>query len=215
MAAASDVIRYILITGPPGVGKTTLVRRVCDRLKQEFQASNNDFILKGFYTEEVRDPKSAQRIGFDIVDISQDRRAPLASSIETPTTGAPRVGKYSVILNRFEPLALDCLAIDQEPVGGDQQKSIYRLLVIDEIGKMESFSQSFCAQVEHLFDKNRYPNLAILATVPVDKGQQLPRIVNRVKNTVGNRLVTLTRENRERLVEEVKEMVIKAMTDTK
>lgn len=56
--------RIILITGSPGVGKTTLVNRLIERLKTDtshFPALD----LRGFITEEVRNERH-ERIGFDI-----------------------------------------------------------------------------------------------------------------------------------------------------
>jgi nucleoside-triphosphatase len=38
---------FLLITGAPGIGKTTVIRRVADELKQKG--------LHGFYTEEIRE----------------------------------------------------------------------------------------------------------------------------------------------------------------
>ena len=59
-----------------GIGKTTLVRKVCSVLQQK-----EDVALHGFYTEEVRDgPASGgrgYRIGFDVVTLN-GLRAPLA-----------------------------------------------------------------------------------------------------------------------------------------
>ena len=58
-----------------GIGKTTLVRKVCSLLQQK-----EGIEAQGFYTEEVRDRTSGgrgSRIGFDVVTLSGDR-APLA-----------------------------------------------------------------------------------------------------------------------------------------
>ena len=81
----------VLITGSPGVGKTTLIKSLCEDLTQ----------CSGFYTEEIRE--GGKRIGFDIVTLDGSSRAPLAR-VNTSVKG-PKVGQYTVILSDFEFLA--------------------------------------------------------------------------------------------------------------
>ncbi|GJP30368.1 hypothetical protein CLOM_g797 [Closterium sp. NIES-68] len=59
----------VLVTGPPGVGKTTLITRVIERVKDALPAVT----LRGFTTEEVR--RAGERIGFDIVTLDGTRVA--------------------------------------------------------------------------------------------------------------------------------------------
>ena len=50
-----DKSHVLLITGMPGIGKTTVIRRVADELGVEG--------IRGFYTEEVREEGERARRG--------------------------------------------------------------------------------------------------------------------------------------------------------
>jgi nucleoside-triphosphatase len=115
------LVPRVLLTGPPGVGKTTIVRRVIALLPGLRTA--------GFYTEEVRG--RGGRTGFRVVTLD-GRSARLASIGED---GGPRVGRYRVHVGDFEALAVP----DIEP------SLDVDLVVVDEIGKMECLSAAFVA----------------------------------------------------------------------
>ncbi|NQS79356.1 MAG: hypothetical protein HQQ74_11805, partial [Methanoculleus bourgensis] len=78
----------LLITGRPGSGKTTLIRRLAERFAGCSPV--------GFYTVEVRE--EGMRVGFDLVSLTGERR-PLA---RTGFPGPCRVGKYGVDIPGFE-----------------------------------------------------------------------------------------------------------------
>src|ERR1043166_4748870 len=109
----------LFLTGSPGVGKTTVVRRIVEQL--------DGFTCAGFYSEEMR--QRGQRIGFRVVTLNGEEGL-LASVGRTP----PTVGKYSVHMKEFENLVLPELAPQTTPAD---------LYVIDEIGKMELLSRQF------------------------------------------------------------------------
>jgi nucleoside-triphosphatase len=128
----------LLITGKPGVGKTTLVERVLEQLRGSLR-------LAGFTTAEVRNP-SGQRTGFRLLTV-EGKQAELA---RVGFRSSVHVGRYGVNLEAFERLALP--ELDRRDVD---------LVVIDEIGKMECASDRFCRAVEELLDAP----LSVLATL--------------------------------------------------
>ena len=127
----------LLLTGSPGIGKTTLIRAVLERIEE--------IKFAGFCTEEKR--HGGQRIGFKIITLDGQEGTLASIGREEPT-----VGKYSVHVEEFEKLVLPQL--DPETTPAD-------LYVIDEIGKMELLSPSFRNKVIDLLA--RHSNL--LATI--------------------------------------------------
>lgn len=139
----------LLLTGPPGIGKTTALRRVCERLSIA--------PLRGFYTEEVR--SGGVRQGFRLVTFDGERRV-----IADVRFGPPRVGKYGVDVAAIDDVARRVLAPDPA----------VRLFVIDEIGKMECLSAEFVNAVDNLLALGR----PLLATVAL-RGEGLIERVKR------------------------------------
>ena len=156
--------RRILLTGPPGCGKTTVVRKVAEILRDG---------ASGFYTEEIRDAKK-QRIGFRVVRLD-GKRGELADKF---SVHGPRVGSYRVNVESFERVALPSLEMEEG-----------RVLIIDEIGKMECFSETFVRRVREIFQAG-YP---VLATIPLRGGGEFLEEIRRQRD-VKTFIVTL--ENR-------------------
>jgi nucleoside-triphosphatase len=125
--------------GRPGVGKTTVARRLIGHLRER------GLSVAGFTTDEIRE--RGRRIGFTVEGVEGDR-AVLAS---TRYPGPPRVGRYGVDVAAFEKIALAALAGD----------SAARVVVVDELGKMELHSEPFREAVTRLFDRP----VAAVATV--------------------------------------------------
>ena len=120
--------KHILVTGLPGVGKTTLIRKVLAGLPPAFPVA-------GFFTGELRE--GGHRVGFEIETL--DGRKGVLSHVRFQSPF--RVGRYGVDIGGFERLVLPILRAGEPD-----------LYVIDEIGKMECFSGPFVQAVTALLD---------------------------------------------------------------
>jgi nucleoside-triphosphatase len=126
----------LLLTGPPGVGKTTVLRAAGRML--------GDFHLVGFYTEEIR--AGRERRGFRLVTFGGEEA--IVAHVDLPP---PRVSKYGVdvgVLDRFAATLRD----------PSDRSAIY---LVDEIGKMECLSGAFVQAVRRLVERD----LPLVATV--------------------------------------------------
>ena len=122
----------VLITGRPGVGKTTLVRRVLEAL---------DAPASGFYTRETRGA-DGRRTGFELVTL--DGLAVTLASVDL--AGVPRVGRYGVDIDALERAGVPAI---EAAVEAD------RLVVVDEIGKMELLSTAFQRAIVEALRRHR------------------------------------------------------------
>jgi nucleoside-triphosphatase len=128
----------LLLTGLPGVGKTTVLRRVVERL--------SDLHARGFLTDEIR--PGGRRLGFRITSLD-GREATLA---HTDFRGGPRVGRYGVDVDALRGVVSAAMAYDEST-------DVY---LIDEIGKMECFSREFVEATETLLSR-KTPLVATIA----------------------------------------------------
>jgi nucleoside-triphosphatase len=113
--------RTLLLTGHPGVGKTTVIQQVATVLGPR---------AGGFYTEEISGPGG--RKGFRLVTL--DGREAVMAHVDIRTRH--RVGRYGVDVATLDSVGVAAIrkAIDSRDAAA---------VVIDEIGKMEMFSGEF------------------------------------------------------------------------
>ena len=159
--------KNILLTGPPGIGKTTACRKIADHL------TSSGGPVHGFYTEEIRE--SGRRKGFRIVTLG-GRTGILAHADHR---GRHRVGRYGVNLEDLETIALPEIIPRGEP--GE-------IILVDEVGTMELKSSRFRDTLVRALDSSA----RVLATIKLGGHPLIGQVKSRrdaetLEVTAGNR----------------------------
>ena len=123
----------IILTGAPGVGKTTIVMDVAQKLEE------SGVRVGGLVSREVR--TNNVRTGFEFIDLATNDGEVLASV----TANGPKIGKYFVNLAgcRFAADRLKIALISSD------------VIVCDEIGPMELKSKEFIDAASNLLRTDR------------------------------------------------------------
>jgi nucleoside-triphosphatase len=163
--------KNILITGLPGVGKTTLIKKLSEELKHLHPA--------GFYTEEIRE--EGVRKGFELISLNGKRGLLSHKDIKSPY----RVGQYKVDIESFENF------LDSVPFFDP----LNRLIIIDEIGKMECLSDPFKNLLKKIFNSGKL----VIATIALKRSG----LIAEIKERQDIKLFEMTKHNRDSLLLEI------------
>jgi nucleoside-triphosphatase len=163
----------LLLEGRPGIGKTTVTRRLLKLLQKA------GVPVAGFTTGELR--IGGRREGFVVEAVSGARE--VLAHVDLP--GPPRVGRYGVDLAALERVALPAL---REPGAGG-------VVVVDELGRMELASSAFRAAVVELLGRD----VAVVATVH----RARHRFTDALKRRPDIRVVRVTEATRDALPEKL------------
>ncbi|PVX25270.1 MAG: nucleoside triphosphatase [Candidatus Bathyarchaeum sp.] len=164
--------RIILLTGPPGIGKTSVFRRTVRELK------NRDCEVGGMVCREVRE--GGTRVGFELMDVSTGQRGWLAHINQQ--TG-PKIGKYTVNLTDLDVLGAGALL--------DSIKNA-DVIAVDEIGPMELLSTAFSEALVQAIESNK----PLLGTIHYKLSTPL---VDHIKTRDDTEVLNVTYNNREEL----------------
>lgn len=170
---------FLLLTGVPGIGKTTAIEKIVRSL--------SEFTAAGFYTREIRTDSGRQ--GFELVTLQGKRFLMAHVDIDS----LYRVGKYGVDIDAIDAAASMTLSSDREV-------DIY---IIDEIGKMECFSNVFMQRVMLLLDSGK----PVVATI----AQKGSGFISEVKGLKGAAIWEVTKRNRDEIPSRVKAWVRERM----
>ncbi|TFG07064.1 MAG: hypothetical protein EU539_05970 [Promethearchaeota archaeon] len=169
--------KKVLITGPPRVGKSTLISRLISHY------SLKGYGITGFLTPEVK--VDNKRIGFDALEIQTNRKVKLARKGDYQTRF--KLGRYRVFVNEFESFLSEFEFF---------KKNKMDLIILDEIGKMELFSTKFQNLIKSIFQSE----IPIIATI----GEKLQHpIKDFLLNLPEVILFHLNRQNQDKILQEI------------
>ena len=176
--------RLIFVTGPPGVGKTSVLLRSVNGLK------DRGYKIGGMISRDVRE--GGVRVGFEIMDFSTRQRGWLAH-INQPT--GPKISKYRVNLTDLDAIGVSSIL--------DAIRNA-NIIIVDEIGPMELFSSAFREAVAEAVESNK----PVLGTIHF--GLRNP-LVNSVKKREDAEIFKVTYENRETLHNFIIDKVVQSL----
>jgi nucleoside-triphosphatase len=145
------VEKNLLITGLPGAGKTTLMKRLYEALK--------NFHPVGFYTAEIREGE--MRKGFELVNLEGKRGILSHISIKSRY----RVGRYKVNVTGFEDFLDGISFFDPSS----------HMVMVDEIGKMECLSTKFDRIMKEVLDSEKW----VIATIALEGSGLITQVKKR------------------------------------
>jgi nucleoside-triphosphatase len=164
-----------LLTGLPGSGKTSLIKQVL---------STSTVQCGGFFTEEIR--LQGVRQGFRLVTLDGQSLVLAHTGYKSPH----HVSRYGVDIDGLDNVGVAAL---------QQSLRQYPMIVIDEIGKMELFSEKFKTAVLEAIESG----VKVLGTIMYkpDPWADLIKQNSRV------RLFTLTRQNQPAALKEIQSWI--------
>jgi len=176
--------RVILLTGAPGVGKTTVLVKTAEALRAQGVS------VGGMISREAREGNA--RVGFEIVDLTNDKHGWLAHVNQKI---GPQVGKYRVNLQDLESIGAKAI------VGAVEKCAV---VAVDEIGPMELYSQRFKQAVKQALDSRKL----VLAVVHAKARDPL---INEAKQREDAEIFTVTLANRDGLPEKLSKQALSVL----
>lgn len=166
--------KNIFLTGAPSSGKTTAIKRLIPLLPRK---------ANGFYTEEER--VDSKRIGFVLHTLDGKTGYLAHQDIQSEF----HIRRYGVSIENIEKLAVPAIT----PVNNN-------IIILDEIGKMECFSEKFVQASQKALDSK---NL-VIGTITLGGDEY----IQEVKKRDDIEIIEITPENRDQMPQRLLEKVL-------
>ena len=176
--------RILLLTGAPGIGKTTVLIKTVEALKIE------GINVGGMISREAREDN--MRVGFEIVDSTNGKHGWLA---HVNQKSGPQVSKYHVNINDLESIGANAI------IGAIEKCEV---VAIDEIGPMELYLQKFKQAAKQALESKKL----VLAVVHSKAKDQL---ITEAKQREDAELFTVTLANRDSLPEKLRPLAFSVL----
>ncbi|MFO7836546.1 MAG: nucleoside-triphosphatase [Candidatus Thorarchaeota archaeon] len=159
--------KHVLLTGRPGIGKTTAIRKAIQYIGIER--------VGGFWSSEMK--RDGRRVGFGIHTVEGED----GILAHVDRNHGPLVSKYRVNVADINRVAIPAL---------ERARKCGKIIIIDEIAKMELYSEGFKQEVLKCLNEGR-----VLGTIQ----QWSSSFLNQVRNRSDVRMVEVTTANRDEL----------------
>ncbi len=143
-----DQPKHLILTGAIGAGKTTLIKKLIDRLS----ADNSS--VAGIYT--LRQMENSETTGYDVVNISTGKSERFLRT--EGTSSQERIGKFFLYREGLEAGNEALLNVKQT-----------NLIIVDEIGKLELAGKGWSTSVKHLLKAQNSFFLLSVREIVVDE----------------------------------------------
>ena len=201
--------KCILLTGVSGVGKSTLLSKIVDRLEADNKNRNciNKIYLNGFITKDIKE--NGKRIGFETSSVEDKGLTKVIAKKKSENNYILEENAMNELILPILHLAKDKFSQNSlynansadKPNQFIKQKNLTNpsssLLIIDEIGPIQLQSEGFKNVIDEILKINDISILGIIANT------EDIEFIETIREHYRTRIIEIDEDNRDSLVDEL------------